>query len=181
MRRVITKVAYWMPFAFIALVSCAESRADPLQDRIETAIKSFGEIIPCCPDVALGWSSMVIDNAIKQANPNATVQTTAIGSWLVANQPADVDPLLRQRAEWLSSAFLQVMKPNTVYPDALPAQTIGALELKLRIDAALDKVTPGPTREEIQAQTERAGRSYAEAVKEKAARRIAAEYKRQWE
>ena len=175
MRRVTTIAA------LIAVLYCHPSHADALQDRIGSAISAFSEIIPCCPDVALGWSAMVIDNAIAQANPNATVQTTAIGSWLVASQPADVDPLLKQRAEWLASAFLQVMKPNTVYPDALPAQTIGALELKLRIDTAVDAVTPGPTKEEIQAQTERAGRSYAEAMKEQAARRIEAEYRRQWQ
>ena len=164
--------------ALIITLWAHPSHADELQDRIETAIKSFSENIPHAPDVALGWSSMVIDNAIAQANPSATVQTTAIGSWLVASQPADIDPLLMQRAEWLASAFKQVMVPNTVYPDALPAQTIRVAELKLRIDTAIDKVTPGPTKEEIQAQSERAGRSYAEEMQ---ARRIAAEYKKQWQ
>lgn len=167
--------------ALIATIWAHPSHADPLQDRIETAIKSFSEIIPHAPDVALGWSSMVIDNAIKQANPSATVQTTSIGSWLTSNQPKDVDPLLMQRAEWLASAFKAVMGVNTVYPTALPAQTISVAELKLRIDTAIDKVTPGPTKEEIQAQSEAAGRSYAEAMRAREARRIAAEYKRQWE
>ena len=173
--------AYILPFALIALLACAESRADPLQDRIETALKSFSEIIPHAPDVGLGWSAMVIDNAIKQSNPSATVQTTAIGSWLTSNQPKDVDPLLMQRAEWLASAFKQVMLVNTQYDTALPAQTIRVAELKLRIDTAIDKVTPGPTKEEIQARNEAAGKQLAQDLKEKEARRIAAEYKKQWQ
>ena len=104
----------------IAAIWGHPSHADELQDRIESAIKAFGELIPHAPDVGLGWASMVVDNAIKQANPSATVQTTAIGSWLVANQPKDVDPLLMQRAEWLASAFKQVMLVNTQYDTALP-------------------------------------------------------------
>lgn len=138
--------------ALIATIWAHPSHADELQDRIEIALEAFGGIIPHAPDVGMGWASMVVDNAIKNANPSETVQTTAIGTWLTSNQPADIDPKLMQRAEWLASAFAQVMKPNTKFSTALPAQVISVAELKLRVYTAIEKVIPGPSNAERAAQ-----------------------------
>lgn len=133
----------------LLLILAMPVHADPLQDRIETAITAFGGLVPHAPDVGLSWADLVINNAVKQANPALTVSTADIGVWIMANQPAGLDAQTLQRAEWLASTFKAVMQPNTKYSAALPAQSISVAELKLRIDTAIDKVTPGPSEEEL--------------------------------
>jgi hypothetical protein len=127
------------------------AHADALQDRLEAAIEAFGGIIPHAPDVGLGWADMVIRGAVDTANPSAVVQTDKIGDWLLANQPAGIDPQLKQRAEWVASTFKTVMGVNTRFSTVHPAQSIGVAELESRMLAAHNKVTPGPSREEAEA------------------------------
>jgi hypothetical protein len=161
----------------LALLS-SPAMADELQSRIESAISAFGGLIPHAPDVGLSWARIVIDNAVKQANPNAAVKSSAIGTWIVSNQPADLDPILMHRAKWLADTFKQAMRANTVYPDALPVQSISVAELKLRVDTALEKVTPGPTKEELDKQATEAGKAEE---RDRRVRAIVAEHAGTWE
>lgn len=96
---------------------------------------------------------MYVDAAVELSNPSQVIQTTAIGDWIVKNQPVDTDPALRaQRVEWLANAFKTVMQANAKFDTALPAQSISVSELQLRVLTAVEDVMPGPTRAELAAQ-----------------------------
>lgn len=162
--------------ALIATIWCHPSHADALQDRLESAIKAFGELIPNAPDVGLLWAQDRIDAAIAKSNPSSVVQTNAIGDWLLANQP-ETDPQTRQRADWLAATFKTVMGVNTVYSEALPTESIRVAELKIRIKTALDKVMPGPSKEEL---AKELAESAKKAGKEIEAMKAYMQYRRQW-
>jgi len=162
--------------ALLIAIWAHPSHADPLQDRLESAIRAFGELIPHAPDVGLGWAQDRIDAAIAKSNPSSIVQTNAIGDWLLVNQP-ETDPQTRQRAEWLAATFKTVMGVNTVYSEALPSQSIRVAELQIRIKTALDKVTPGPSKEEL---AKELAESALRTGKEIEAMKQYMQYKRQW-
>ena len=166
--------------ALIATIWMHPSHADELQDRLESAVKAFGELIPQAADVGLGWAQDRIDGAVAQSNPSQIIQTSSIGDWVVANQPTTLDPQTKQRAEWLGATFKTVMGVNTVYSTALPSQSIRVAELQIRIKTAMDKVMPGPTKAEREAEIARIGKSIEEAAKDKAARIEARRLEQQW-
>lgn len=164
--------------ALLIVIYAHPVHADPLQDRIESAIEAFGGIIPHAPDVGLGWADMVIRGAVDQANPSTIISSDKIGDWLLANQPSGIDAQYKQRAEWVASAFKTVMQPNTKFVIAHPAEQISVADLNLRIVAAVDKVTPGPSKAELTAEVERLGNAGAEDMRERQEKREADEWLR---
>jgi len=172
-----------MKYFLLAILLLAHpSHADELQDRIKSAVKAYADITPGYPDIGIGWAQTFVDDAVKIANPAEVITTDQIGAWLVRNQPIDNDPEQRKlRVQWLADAFKAVMGVNTVYSTAFPVQQISVADLKLRINQAVDDIMPGMSSEELAIETERVGRSLAEDMAERAAKREARRLGATWD
>lgn len=120
---------------------------DELQDRLVAAVRAYADLTPDYPDVALGIATALVEDASATANPAEIVNVTQVGAWLVRNQPADPghEDLRGMRARHLAAALTKVMRKNRMFATPVPAQALRVAELRLRLLAAVDTVSPGPS------------------------------------
>jgi len=127
--------------SLILILLPTPSLADDLQDRLNKSIKSFTNVTPEYPDIALSWAQYLIGELAQDANPSDVLTTDKIGDWVLQNRRKGKDKydddLRLQRMQWLVS-------PMQVWMKGYPPEPITGIQVILRLQQSIKILSPPP-------------------------------------